>query len=124
MLLFASGLALVTRGVTGSSPADGLFAVLGVQVGTTAAVFFLFAFVVAAVYASRGGSLLDCLVLASAPLTGLMLSIWAGVRSSDLPLFELETLALCLLSGTVIGTTAYLVGLGVPRLVGQNRTGT
>ncbi|SIQ94483.1 hypothetical protein SAMN05421858_0897 [Haladaptatus litoreus] len=126
VLVFASGLALLTRGAAGSFadafPADGLFAVSGVQMGAVTVALSLLAFAVATVYASRGGSLLDCLVLASAPWVGLVLAIWEGIRSSSGSLFGLRSFALCLLSGAVFGSVAYLVGLGIPRLVGEHRT--
>ncbi|WP_049971110.1 hypothetical protein [Haladaptatus cibarius] len=125
VLVFASGVALLTRGAAssfaGALPADGLFAVSGVQVGTLTIVLSLFVFGGATVYASRGGSLLDCLVLASAPWVGLFLTVRDGIRSSGGSIFGLQSFALCLLSGAVFGTVAYFVGLGIPRLVGKRR---
>ncbi|WP_266076235.1 hypothetical protein [Haladaptatus caseinilyticus] len=124
VLLFASGLALLTRGVAPSPVVEGGVGVLGSQVNASTTVLALVGFAVSVAYASRGGSVGDCWTLSTAPLIGLFLAAIDGLRLSGFRLLAPKLFGLCLFSGTMFGTFAYLLGRGFPTFVHRSRTRT
>lgn len=122
VLLFASGLALLTRGIASSSATEGIGGLLGMQVNSFAVILAVFAFVVAVAHVTRGGSPLDCWILTVAPWVGHFLAVSNGEQVSALELAAMELFGVCLLVGTMLSGFAYLAGLGIPMLVSRNRT--
>ncbi|WP_435152983.1 hypothetical protein [Haladaptatus sp. DFWS20] len=122
ILLFASGLALLTRGIAPPSAVDGIVGLLGVQVNSLTAILVAFAFVVAVAHVTHGGSPLDCWILTTAPWVGLFLAVPGGEQVSDLRFAAVEPFGVCLLVGTMLSAFAYFTGLSVPMLVGRNRS--